>query len=333
MSAYQNAVEALARQERFQGEHDVARAYLENAGSVEIADYERRLRVVTAAELLTMELAPREYILQPVLQTQGTGMLYSKRGVGKTFLSLAIGCSVAAGTMFLRWSAPKPRRVLYVDGEMPAVTMRERIAAIVAGMDAEMDPSFFRLVTPDLQPEGIPSLSGTVGQMMIEDQLGETELVILDNLSALCRGGKENEAESWLPIQQWVLSLRRRGVSVLFDHHAGKGGNQRGTSSREDILDTVIALRHSEDYNPADGAQFEVHFEKARNAYGADVEPFQVRMETRDGAAIWLMSSLEDVTEGKAGALFDDGLSVRDVAKELNISKSRAQRLKAKLEK
>ena len=69
--------------------------------------------------------------------------------------------------------------------------------------------------------------------------------------------------------QRWLLSLRRRGVSVLFIHHAGKGGQQRGTSRREDILDTVIALRRPHDYSPKEGARFEVHLEKARGLYGS----------------------------------------------------------------
>ena len=44
-------------------------------------------------------------------------------------------------------------------------------------------------------------------------------------------------------MQRWLLSLRRRGKGALLIHHAGKGGQQRGTSRREDVLDTVIALR------------------------------------------------------------------------------------------
>ena len=36
---------------------------------------------------------------------------------------------------------------------------------------------------------------------------------------------------------------RRRGMAVLLIHHAGKSGDQRGTSAREDIMDTVISLR------------------------------------------------------------------------------------------
>jgi putative DNA primase/helicase len=340
------AQEALQRVERFAGEHEVALKVLEDwaADSIradgnmtleERAELERklnpdRLRVVTSAEFLKMEFPPREFILEPILQTQGTAMLYSKRGVGKTYLSLGIACGVAAGGAFLRWRAPKPRRVLYVDGEMPAVTMRERLASIIAGMEAEMDPAYFRLITPDLQDRAMPSLSGTVGQSRIEDELADSELLILDNISALCRDGKENEAESWLSMQEWILSLRRRGISVLFDHHAGRSVNARGTTKREDLLDTSIVLRHPQDYEPSEGARFEVHFEKSRNAYGDDVEPFEVRMQTENGAAVWLISNLADVTVSRVVDLLGEGLSIRKIASELNIDKSKVERIKKK---
>src|SRR5262245_31182164 len=186
----------------------------------ELVEFEKqfnpgKLRAVNAHEFLTMQIAPREQILEPIIQTQSTNMLFSKRGVGKTYMSLGIACAVAAGSTFLRWKAPKPRKVLYVDGEMPAITMQERIAAIVAGMEAEITPAYFRIITPDLQVDPVPSLSSITGQNIIEDQLTDTELIILDNISTLTHGGKENEAESWETMQQWVLSLRRRGISVL----------------------------------------------------------------------------------------------------------------------
>ena len=128
-----------------------------------------------------------------------------------------------------------------------------------------------------------------------------------------------------------MLSLRRRGISVLVDHHAGKSGLRRGTSRREDVLDTVIALRHADDYDPASGARFEVHFEKSRNIHGADVDPFEVRMETSNGAAVWTMSSLEDVTESRVRALLEENFSIREVAQELGISRSKVLRIKQKL--
>ena len=60
-------------------------------------------------------------------------MIYSPRGVGKTLLGLSVGYAVASGDNFLGWSAPEPRRVLYIDGEMIAAEMQHRLAAIIAG--------------------------------------------------------------------------------------------------------------------------------------------------------------------------------------------------------
>ena len=74
---------------------------------------------------------------------------------------------------------------------------------------------------------------------MIEPFLKDVDMVVLDNIATLCRTGKENESQSWQTMQAWLLELRRRGMTVLLIHHAGKSGDQRGTSAREDI--TVCA--------------------------------------------------------------------------------------------
>jgi putative DNA primase/helicase len=87
------------------------------------------------------------------------------------------------------------------------------------------------------------------------------------------------------PIQDYLLRLRRRNISVLIVHHAGKGGQQRGTSRREDVLDTVICLRRPSDYEPTEGARFEVHLEKGRGMTGDQLKPFEAKFEVRDNAA------------------------------------------------
>src|SRR2546430_6023259 len=62
---------------------------------------------------------------------------YSQRGAGKTFIALGISVAVASGTRFLKWNAPTARPVLFVDGEMPCATLKERISKIVAGTRSE----------------------------------------------------------------------------------------------------------------------------------------------------------------------------------------------------
>src|SRR5262249_8370212 len=83
---------------------------------------------VSLHELLAAEFAPREDVLAPFLKTQGSAMVYAYRGIGKTHFSIGCALAVATGTPFLRFRAPKPRRVLFVDGEMPGVELQERFA-------------------------------------------------------------------------------------------------------------------------------------------------------------------------------------------------------------
>ena len=290
------------------------------------------LVAVSVEELLVREIKPREMLLDPILPEQGLAMLYSYRGIGKTFLALGVGMAVASGGRFLSWAAPRPRRVLYVDGELPAKTVQDRSAMILAGMEGSGPlPDTFRIVTPDFQERPMPDLATRQGQTLLEPRLEGVDLLILDNLSALCREGNENEGEGWLPVQEWALGLRRRGISVLFLHHAGKSKSQRGTSRREDLLDTVITLKHPADYVPSEGLRCEVHFEKTRAMLGEAAKPFEVRLECGpDERAIWSMRQLEEAKAQQAAELFEGSATVREVAEELGISKSTAGRLRRK---
>ena len=146
-----------------------------------------------------------------------------------------------------------------VDGEMPIVALQERLKAIAVGMGSDIPNDRFRILAAEQVEAGI-NLSTEEGQQSLEPLLEGLDLLILDNLSTLCTSGSESASDAWVPMQNWLLSLRRRGVSVLLVHHAGTNGRQRGTSRREDALDTVIALRRPEDYSPEQGARFEILF-------------------------------------------------------------------------
>jgi hypothetical protein len=288
-----------------------------------------RLNPLTAAEFLALDLPQRETIVDPWLPRQGLAMIHSMRGVGKTHLALSLGYAVACGAGLLGWEAPVPRRVIYLDGEMPAAAMQRRLAEIVAGFNPEPPaPDYFRLLCADETPNGLPDLATVEGQREIDAVIGEAELIVVDNLSCLARSGKENEGESWLPVQGWALAQRRAGRSVLFAHHSGKGGLQRGTSRREDVLDTVLGLRRPANYTADQGARFEVVFEKARGLHGDDAQPFEARYEERDGTAIWTRTEIADAELLRVVDALRDGMSIRETAQELGIHRSKVERLK-----
>ena len=283
-------------------------------------------------DFLDLDVPQREMLLKPILPERSLAMLYAPRGIGKTLLSLSIGLAVASGSPLLRWSAPRPKRVLYVDGEMPLVSLQERIRAISVGLGAKIPNDGFRILAADHTENGI-SLGSEDGQIAMEPLLHDIDLLILDNLSTLCTTGSESASEAWVPMQNWLIGLRRKGVAVLLVHHAGTNGRQRGTSRREDALDTVIALRRPEDYSPEEGARFEVHFEKLRNRVDADsAAPFEARIvsfpsQSFDGLR-WSAYDLRPPILKQATELFRDGHTVRQVAAALRVSKTEAGRLR-----
>jgi putative DNA primase/helicase len=275
---------------------------------------DNRLRPLHLTELFALPIKPREMVLDPIIPEKGLAMLYATRGTGKTHVALGIAYAVATGSTFLKWRAARPRRVLLIDGEMPAQALRERLEQVAAAVAAETGaatPAPFDITAGDLIDRGIGDLASPSVQAELEPWLDGVELLILDNLSSLTTGLREN---------------------VLVVHHAGKGGEQRGTSRREDVLDTSISLRRPADYAPTEGARFEVHIEKGRGIHGEHARPFEARLAIADGRTVWSMKEVENVERARVATLLDLGFSIRDIAEETGIHRSKVLRLKQRIE-
>lgn len=288
-----------------------------------------QIKAVDIHVLAEMQFKPRNSLLTPWLHSQDLCMVYAGRGIGKTHFCLALAYAVATGGKFLDWEANQPRKVLYLDGELPGNVMQKRLLAHLPQTEPEI--GFLSIFTPDLlgMDDLMPDLATVEGQEVINSMIEpDTALVVVDNLSAWARGTRaENDAESWLPIATWVLQLRRRGIAVLLVHHAGKGGDQRGTSKREDLLDVVIKLARPSDYDPQQGARFEMTFTKARNLFGNAAEGLEIQLnEAEDGGASWTWNTIEGTTYLRVIELANEGLSQADIARELDVNRSTVSR-------
>jgi len=310
-----DGIEALARELELDRQPRFA-----DQGENSDAALDPPLTIYTAKDFLGLTIPPRVHVLKPILREKDTAMLYGPRGIGKTFTALGIAYAIASAGKFLKWTAPKARQVLYIDGEMPAEAMQMRLAGLVKSSGGQA-PSCLKFLLADLEERGIPDLSQRTNQARMSKLIEGVEVLVLDSVSTLCRSGKENEAESWLPIQEWILSLRRRGITVLIVHHAGKSGQQRGTSRREDVLDTVIALRKPADYQPQEGARAEIHFEKNRGFFGDDAQPFEVRLQNLE-TGLWKIEEIEDVRLARLVAMVKDGCPANDVAEALGVARA-----------
>jgi 5S rRNA maturation endonuclease (ribonuclease M5)/transcriptional regulator len=283
------------------------------------------INAISIETLLTMKMEPPEIFLDPFITKSSLGMIYAPRGIGKTFFALSVALAIASGTQFLKFKSLKPRKIVYLDGEMSLVSMRERLERIYNSQEVKPPEGYFQLVNPFLQEIPLPDLGSINEQKLLDPIIADADVIIVDNLSCWMTSGVENEGESWIPVQDWALRQRRKGKAVIFIHHANKNNRQRGTSRREDILDYVIKLDKPSDYKPKDGANFVLSFEKHRSWFGTDVESLQVKLiDKADGKRVWEWSAIEenfvDSEKLEIQRLHSQGKKQNEIAKELNVS-------------
>ena len=285
-----------------------------------------RLGIVDATvsyeELLQLNMPERKQHLA-WLKEGSLVMVFGPRGIGKTMLQLGLTAGLVTGTKFLAWEVSAPVGVLYIDGEMPLDELRNRTTALL--VEQPKAPLHF-LTSQVVYHKTQRDLTLTSSEVQDEitamlDAHPDIRVVILDNISSLFVGIDEDRKRDWEPISAWLVRLRHRGLSVVLVHHAGKGGNQRGTSGREDALDVVIQLDRPSQYDAREGCHFELRFTKARSVKGDDVAPLDVRLNESPGRVHLDFKPLEESKLDQVTRLLEDGLtSPSDVAEELGIT-------------
>lgn len=277
-------------------------------------------KTLTLNEFLETEYTPKEHYLGPFVK-QGISLVYAGTGVGKSHFCIGVGFAIASKGEFLGWKAEEKAKVLYIDGELPGYYLKSIVAPLYE--NARDKNIHFEIITPDSQGDNLmPDLSTKEGQNAVKKAVDKADVIFIDNLSTLVHSGKENEAEYWVPMQAWFLSLRRRGKSVIFAHHAGKGesGSYRGTSKITDAADLAVFLKKPVGHKAVDGCVFEVSFPKYRHFRKGDAVEFLATYTNTPGSSFWTRKDLEDVSSERIMQLHDTGLSAKEIAEDLDIS-------------
>lgn len=299
---------------------------------------ELSLKAYPLEELFRLDLPEPEFLLVPLFRERSLVMVYASRGVGKSLFSDTLALGIACGqSCFDRWEAPLSSRVVVIHGEMTTAEIRTRYARLIVGngFDERLASQNLRILPVDLWPRGLNLLMAE-DQRRVESLIDGAKLLILDSESSLF-GGPKIDAEDWAPIGEWLLRLKRSGIAVLLIHHAGKGGDQLGTVTRETYLDVILRLRRPDDYTDDEGARFLVEFKKARGLHGRAAEPFEVQLtETPlppgvEGSAEqhplkWTSASAENAILTDVVDLAVEGASYRTIAKEVGCSISSVKR-------
>ena len=219
---------------------------------------------INGTEWNQLEFGEIEYYLYPIISETSITLVVGDRGIGKTIFLMCLCDAVAKGQDFGIWeNRLGANKVLYVDGELPQKLNQRNTMQININ---ENFINYCRSYVYENTEDGNLVLTnpGFRDYLMEFIKMQGIKLVVFDNLSMLAPGINENDKKDYDDINQYFLSLRSIGVSVIVVHHTGKSGDQRGTKSREDNVDTIIYLRYPHGYKQEDGARFNLSFSKFR---------------------------------------------------------------------
>lgn len=201
------------------------------------------------ARALIDDIAAPNFIIDSLIEAGAIGMLYGEPGVGKSFVAIDWGASVATGTS---WQGRQVVRgpVFLIAGEGHAGIGR-RLAAWELHSDARFGPADFYVSEAPaglMDAENAHSVAAAVEELAAE---GSPRLVIIDTLNRNLGAGDENSAQDIAAFLTNVdIHIRKRfGTAVLIVHHSGHAAKQRarGSSAINAAMDFVLHLEEEGD--------------------------------------------------------------------------------------
>ena len=226
------------------------------------------------------KLPPRDYLSGDVICTTSRTLAVGPTGIGKTLFFLDWGAATAAGVDFLGWKGRRRARVMYLDGELPAETFKERMAMV--GDRYGDDIPLFGYNRDVLGPEEMPPLNTEVGAAWLTREIDtvKPDLIVFDAIMSLLSGNMAEE-ESWAPMKSLVRQISGRRIAQTWLHHTGHDEKRSfGTKTREWEMDSVIMLSKlsSDDDAPEPSAAFRLEFTKSRHKTPDNFREFAPRI-------------------------------------------------------
>lgn len=298
-------------------------------------------KVYPLDEVLKMPIEKTSFLMRPTIQEKGLTLIYGNRGSGKTFYALGMALALASGINFAGNTCNTPQQVLYVDGEMDPFETKERLEWLKNGFEMEgktTHPENLHMFMVGLQGEDMqmPVLSKEDDQKNLEDIMKKHNIKVafLDNIYTLYCPCDENDASSWAEYNDFNKKERQKGRSLVWIHHTGKDASRgpRGSSAIETLLNTSVFINKIKPKHPNDGLTIEVEYTKTRSTSGDEVAKKKYSLEVytcttynQKPYAKWIEEKTEDdEKKEEALRLRDEGLTIKEIAKEMGINKTKA---------
>jgi hypothetical protein len=197
------------------------------------------------SQLLTVsglsELPPARPLIRGLVNRGTLVQLSGAPGTYKSFLSVGMACSVAAGVSFEGHDVPEPGTVVYVAAEGAAgLLVRINAWCEVNGLRPDdLDGRLYVLPVPVQLGNRIDVAEA----LSIAIEVGAA-LLVIDTRARCTLGLEENSATEQGPaIEACELLVRETGCAVLVIHHAARNGSAgRGSNAWDGAINSDLRL-------------------------------------------------------------------------------------------
>jgi len=301
------------------------------------------------AEFVQTEYPPIISFLHPLVTTEQLTQVFALPGIGKSLFCMELAWKISQGLDFLdfkfnKLKFPTPPPVLYVEGEMAAATIQDRINTMV---DRDTNENlydmnnFYLSVLRDQPNQQYTSLIHEAGRERIEEaaerifkQRGIKPIIFLDNIRCLMGNFDDKEAKEWISFMTWINKLRARDYTLWFLHHSVNTGEKAsGSGMKEASLNMNIKLSRPKDEEALDldedtHTQIKIEFIKWREVHMGFQRPFIMSIDRR--TMTWSKHPLLNKTQRYIKEQLSKGISVEDIIKSGKSGCSKANVYKVK---
>lgn len=183
---------------------------------------------------------PEEWLCRPYLPLGRQIAMFAPAKTGKSLLALEVAVKLAVGQAVFWQPAAPPVDTVYIDLEMTAADLYERLEAIGISEDDDLTHFHYYLL-PQLPPLDTAEGGAVVAAIAARHN---ARLVVIDTMARVVEGG-ENDADTYRAFYRHTgRALKAAHVTLLRLDHAGKdpGKGQRGSSEKAGDVDIVWQL-------------------------------------------------------------------------------------------
>ena len=166
----------------------------------------------TLSEILEEEKPP--FIVSDFLPAAGVAMLAAPPKARKSWAVMQLAYAASKGEHWLGFDIPQPRKVLYVQAELPNWMVAERMVQMY-GDDPMDNLAFFYIPAANLLDDD--DLQGLLEAV----QSYEAELVIIDPIANFWQGD-ENNSSAVNSLFDQIAKIQALGAAVVMVHHTRK---------------------------------------------------------------------------------------------------------------